>query len=64
MTLYHIDVPILLPNETVIIDFDVVENDLKLLGGQEVMELNQKHCIKYRNFTYFTGVESLWKPTV
>ena len=37
-SLYHIEVPILLAYETVIIDFDVVESDLPLLLGKQTMK--------------------------
>ena len=38
MALYHIEVPNLSADGTVIIDFDVVENDLKLLGCKQTMK--------------------------
>ena len=38
MALYHTEVPNLSADGTVIIDFDVVENDLKLLGCKQTMK--------------------------
>ena len=51
-SLYHIEVPLLLAAETVIIDINVVESDLPLLLGKQTM----KKCIFNINTCNYTAL--------
>ena len=39
---------------------------IELIGNCDniLYKVRCKHCLKYRNFTYFSGMKILWKGTV